>query len=336
MAERRRGAAGPVRPGLFAATTALAVTAAVLVPAAVGDGGTGTDRPGPRAAPARDDVDSSADTCERPEASLRPSPADGPAIEKIRAAGVVRAGVDQSSFRWGYRDPATGELTGFDIALVKAIAKEILGDEDKVVYKAIPTNRRVRALRDRDVDVVVRTMTINCERAAQVGFSTAYFEAGQQVLAVKKEALAPGEPEITGYDDSLRGRRVCAAEGSTAAAELAKESHGARVVPVPNQLDCLVRLQLGEVDAVVTDNALAAGQAAQDPTVELKGTPFTTELYGVAMHREDEDLIRRVNQVLEEYRAGGRSSPWRKAYDRWLAADLGLRDPVPPRPVYRD
>ena len=38
---------------------------------------------------------------------------------------------------------------------------------------------------------------------------------------------------------------------------------------MPNQLDCLVRLQLGEVDAVVTDGALAASQAAQDPTVKL-------------------------------------------------------------------
>ncbi|MGW2856987.1 hypothetical protein ACWDAZ_35430, partial [Streptomyces sp. NPDC001215] len=31
--------------------------------------------------------------------------------------------------------------------------------------------------------------------------------------------------------------------------------------------------------------ALAASQAAQDPTVELKGKPFTTEYYGVAMNK---------------------------------------------------
>ncbi|MEU2237478.1 hypothetical protein ABZ585_41995, partial [Streptomyces vietnamensis] len=32
-------------------------------------------------------------------------------------------------------------------------------------------------------DLVVRTMTINCKRIEQVAFSTAYFQAGQQVLA---------------------------------------------------------------------------------------------------------------------------------------------------------
>lgn len=334
--------AGPARrharrTGPVTAVTALAATAAVLLPAATGGGDTGTGGGGRHALETvRDDVDGAADTCERPEASLRPSPDSGKAIEAIKRRKVLRAGVDQNSYNWGYRNPATGELKGFDIDLVEAIADDILGEDGKVVYSTIPTSRRVGALKDRDVDVVVRTMTINCERAAEVAFSTAYFRAGQQVLATRKELLAPGEPEITGYDESLRGRRVCAARGSTAESELTAESHGARIVPVPNQLDCLVRLQLGEVDAVVTDSALGAGQAAQDPTVELKGTPFTTELYGVAMNQQDEDLVRRVNKVLEDYRKGGRNSRWMKAYDKWLADDLGEENPTPPRPEYRD
>ncbi|MFH8368885.1 glutamate ABC transporter substrate-binding protein [Streptomyces sp. NPDC018031] len=338
---RPAGGTGPVRrwrrPGLIAAAAALATGAAVLVPAAAHRGDAGGDRAGrPVTGTVRDDVDSAADSCETPEASLRPSRGSGRAIAEIRKRGVLRAGVDQNSYNWGYRNPATGELTGFDIDLVRAIADDILGKDGKVVYSTIPTSRRVGALEDRDVDVVVRTMTINCERAEDVAFSTAYFRAGQQVLATREDLLADGEREITGYDGSLRGRRVCAARGSTAEAELTKDSHGARVVPVPNQLDCLVRLQLGEVDAVVTDNALAAGQAAQDPTVELKGAPFTTELYGVAMNQRDEDLVRRVNKVLDDYRKGGRKSRWMKAYDKWLADDLGEENPTPPRPKYRD
>ena len=172
---------------------------------------------------------------------------------------------------------------------MRAIAQNILGDPDKVIFRAIPTNQRIAALENDKVDVVVRTMTINCSRLDQVAFSTAYFQAGQQVLA-------PKDSPITGYDKSLAGKRVCTAEGSTAYEALEKQSFGAKFkdqhdgteadedqLTVPNQLDCLVRLQLGEVDAVVTDNALAAGQAAQDPAVVLKGDkPFTTEYYGVA------------------------------------------------------
>ena len=104
---------------------------------------------------------------------------------------------------------------------------------------------------------------------------------------------------------------------------------------VPNQLDCLVRLQLGEVDAVVTDGALAASQAAQDPTVELKGSPFTTEYYGVAMKSDADDLVRRVNQILVDYRQDT-TNGWQASYDRWLSATLAKKstESEPPPPKY--
>ncbi|MFE2231403.1 glutamate ABC transporter substrate-binding protein [Streptomyces sp. NPDC059442] len=278
-----------------------------------------------------------ADTCENPEASLTPSAADGPSIAAIKKRGKLVVGVDQSSYRWGYRNPGKRTLEGFDIDLAKAIAKDILGSEDSVIFRAIPTNQRIAALESGKVDLVVRTMTINCKRIRQVAFSTAYFQAGQQVLAPKEDST------IQGYGPSLKGKRVCTAEGSTAYEALERNSFGAvfkdegdgtkddkDLLTVPNQLDCLARLQLGEVDAVVTDNALAAGQAAQDPAIELKGEPFTTEYYGVAAKLGNDDLVRRVNQVLVRYRQG----PWQAAYDKWLKADLpGISGP--PAPKYK-
>lgn len=270
-----------------------------------------------------------ADTCENPEASLRPSGLDGDAIARIKAAGKLVAGVDQNSFRWGYRNQAAeGRLDGFDIDLVKAIAQDILGDENAVIYRAIPTSERIPALKERRVDIVVRTMTINCKRLEDVAFSTAYFEAGQQVLAPKGSA-------ITGYDTSLKGKRICFAAGSTAEATLKAQSYGSVPVTVANQLDCLVRLQLGEVDGIITDNALAAGQAAQDPSVQLVGSPFTREFYGVAMNKDATDLVRRVNKVLEGYRAGGDASPWMRSYLKHLQPVLP-RVQAPPAPTYRD
>lgn len=282
-----------------------------------------------------------AEACTDPEASLPPSSADGPGIAKIKARGKLVAGVDQNSYRWGYRNPYSGELEGFDIDLVRALAKDILGDPNAVIFRTIPTNQRIAALERDRVDVIVRTMTINCKRLEQVSFSTAYFRTGQQILA-------PKDSPITGYDASLKGKRVCSGEGTTAYEALEKESYGAIFkdefdgtergrgqLTVPNQLDCLVRLQLGEVDAVLTDNALGAGQAAQDPAVALKGAgPFTTEFYGVAAKKGADDLVARVNKVLVDYRAGGKDSAWMVSYRKWLAAGLpGIT--APPAPKYR-
>ncbi|WP_249416601.1 glutamate ABC transporter substrate-binding protein [Streptomyces sp. TS71-3] len=265
-------------------------------------------------------------SCDHPEASLRPSAADGPTIDAIKKKGYLVAGIDVSSYRWGYRDPnkiGNSDPEGFDIDLVHEIARQLLGDPDAVQYRAVPTSQRVDAIKRGDVDIVVRTMTINCERAKDVAFSTAYFETGQQLLAPKNSG-------ITGYNDTLKGKRVCSADGSTALSELRRESFGADIsTTVPNQLDCLVRLQLGEADAIVTDSALAAGQAAQDPTIEIKGAPFTEEFYGVAMKKGADDLVRRVNRILDDYRKSG----WRKSYDTWLRDDLGATS-GPPKPRY--
>ncbi|MGW2044427.1 glutamate ABC transporter substrate-binding protein [Streptomyces sp. NPDC001858] len=332
----RAGLKGWGGVGAMAAVCALALAFVLLLPWTQSHGEGSAGRGGQGAAEGSPAADA---TCTAPEKqTLAPSTADGPTIAAIKARqGAKRkliVGVDQNSYRWGYRDPNnTGaELEGFDIDLVHRIAQDILGDPDAVQFKAIPTNQRIPAIQEGRVDMIVRTMTISCGRLADVAFSAPYFKTGQQVLA-------PKSSPITGYDDTLAKNKVCTATGSTANTQLDEDKKANKLAStvdisttVPNQLDCLVRLQLGEVDAVVTDGALAASQAAQDPTVELKGAPFTTEYYGVAMKKDASDLVRRVNQILVEYRASG----WQTSYDTWLSATLGTdaaksQPPTPPQ-----
>ncbi|KUO22184.1 glutamate ABC transporter substrate-binding protein [Streptomyces dysideae] len=342
----RAGLRGWGGVGAMAVVCALAMAFVLLLPLtqSSGDGSTGTGgRGGAYGSQARADLCADPEIQKAPEKqTLSPSGADGATIEAIKSReGEKRkliVGVDQNSYRWGYRNPNSGksaELEGFDIDLVHRIAEDILGDRDAVQFKAIPTNQRIQAIQDGRVDMVVRTMTINCSRLSDVAFSAPYFKTGQQLLAPKSST-------VKGYDDTLADQRICTAEGSTANTALKNDQQGGKVpasadisTTVPNQLDCLVRLQLGEVDAVVTDGALAASQAAQDPTVELKGDPFTVEYYGVAMKKDADDLVRRVNQILVDYHkdtAGG----WQASYDRWLSATLGEEPAMsePPAPEY--
>ncbi|MFI6944348.1 glutamate ABC transporter substrate-binding protein [Streptomyces sp. NPDC050418] len=264
--------------------------------------------------------------CNPDEVSLRPGGGGAePTIAAIKAKKKLVVGIDQNSYRWGYRNPNTGDLEGFDIDLAKRIAAEILDDPDtsKVVFRAVPTQERINAINDNQVDMVVRTMTITCDRAKEVDFSSAYFKTSQQILV-------PEGSKIKGFD-SLKGHKVCVASGSTAFEALKAQRHSADdTVTVANQLDCLVRLQLDEAEAVVTDGALAAGQAAQDPTVKVLPDTLDPEYYGVAMKKGSEDLVRRVNKVLEDYREDG----WQQSYDKWLAAGLG--EAGPPAAKYKD
>ncbi|MCC9306338.1 glutamate ABC transporter substrate-binding protein [Kitasatospora sp. RB6PN24] len=297
--------------------TRIALLAAVLATPLTLTGAAAAPGSGPRAAAAGSATAVADRNCD-PTKSIRPSTNEnGPAVSAIKARGVLVAGVDQDSYDWGFRNPVTGQLQGFDIDLVHAIAKALLGDPDKVQFKTVPTAKRMDAIKSGSVDLIARTMTITCDRLDDLAFSTEYFQAGQQVVV-------PKAAHARTIDDAVRGKRVCVADSSTAQDYLGKHPLGQSAeVVVENQLDCLVRMQLGQADATVTDNALAVGQAAQDPTVQVIGPSLTNEPYGVAMAKNAPDLVARVNQVLEDYRRSG----WQDSYDHWLKPGLGPMSP---------
>ncbi|RMI34675.1 glutamate ABC transporter substrate-binding protein [Streptomyces triticirhizae] len=264
-----------------------------------------------------------------PAESLTPSREGGPAVDAIRERGSLIVGIDQNSYRWGYRLPESGDIVGFDIDLARAIAEDLLGPDPDIVFRAIPTDQREEALEDGTVDMVVRSMSITCERLDEVAFSTSYFETGQQLLV-------PRDSTITDFDESMAGQRVCSASGSTASRWLERESHGAVLLERPNHLDCLVLIQLGLAEALMTDSALAAGHMGQDPSMRLVGPQLTSESYGVAMALGKDDLVRWVNAVLDDYRGDGPDSPWHRSFEEWLSGYLPDTANDPPEPLYRD
>ncbi|WP_062206270.1 glutamate ABC transporter substrate-binding protein [Streptomyces sp. NBRC 109706] len=287
-----------------------------------------TRNPVPTAAPevCRDADGVPFDPAESPQPASR---AGGSTVDAINARGRLVIGVDQNSYRWGYREPQSGELVGFDIELAQAIADDVLDPGGELVLRAIPTAERERALERNHVDMVVRSMSITCERLEEVAFSIPYFQTGQQLLV-------PRQSEVTGLDETVDGLTVCSAQESTASLELKRREHNAELMEKPNHLDCLVQIQLGDADALMTDSALAAGHVAQDPSMQLVGDELTVESYGVAMRPGDDDLVRWVNAVLEDYIGDENDSRWQDAFDTWLSDYLPPGAVTRPEPRYRD
>ncbi|UGQ12978.1 glutamate ABC transporter substrate-binding protein [Yinghuangia sp. ASG 101] len=312
--------------GARLATGALAL-ATMLVGAGCSQGTDDASRPavvaepGAAAAPADDTGDASDESCDM--TSLPPrQDAKGETIKRIRAAGTLVVGIDQNSYNWGYRDPLTGRIEGFDIDLARAIAASILGDPNKITLKAVPTARRMDAVNSGEVDMIVRTMTITCERMQQVAFSAPYFNVSQSLIV-------PLSTEVATVAEGVRGKRVCAADNSGSDKWLATGDHGlAGTRIVENQLDCLVLMQLGEIDATLADTTLAYAQVAQDRTVKIAGESIVPGVMGVAMHKESPDLVAWVNKVIADFRASG---GWEAAYQARLAATMGA-DSRPYRP----
>jgi polar amino acid transport system substrate-binding protein len=319
---------------------AVAVGAVALLAAACGSTGTLVD-PAPvhsveRPAPVGVEINPppptgnarQAPSCD-PTASLSPAvlpPAgqmpNGSTMRKIQDRGRLVAGVDQNTYLFGFRNPSTNALEGFDIDRVREVAAAIFGDPDKVHYKVISSAERIPALKSGEVDIVVRTMTATCERWQEINFSAIYYVAGQRLLVDKSSTVASLA--------ELGGKRVCAARGSTSIATIAR--HASKPIPVATDTwsDCLVMLQQGQVVAVSTDDTILAGMAAQDPNVKMAGPRFTDEPYGIGVPKANEDMVRFVNAVLEK---SVRDGKWGESYASWLGR-TGETAP-PPTPRYR-
>jgi polar amino acid transport system substrate-binding protein len=274
-------------------------------------------------------VAESADCGDR-EASLRPGPQPRPGnmppgstMATIAERGRLIVGVDQNTRPFGFRDPSTGQLGGFDIDVAREIARAIFGDPNRIDPRVVEARHREDALKSGEVDVVVRTYSITCDRKEIVAFSTTYFNANQKILAVKGSGIDSAA--------ALAGKRVCAATGTTSLKALLALESKPKVFGVTSWTDCLVMLQQGQVDAISTDDAVLAGLKEQDPNVEVVGDSIAVEPYGIGIKKENEDLVRFVNGVLDEMRADG---TWNDLYDKDLLA-LGP-SPGPPMPRYQD
>ncbi len=271
-------------------------------------------------------------TASLPPPATMPTPGNMPAgsyMAQIQARGYLKVGVDQSTYLWGYRDPSTGQLSGFDIDMLRQVALAIFGSSDPkyIRFVIVPNADRVQAVESGQVDVVAETMTINCEREKSVDFSTVYYLAGQKILVSENST-------ITGPQD-LGGKRVCATKGSTSLENLVASGmpRNIELWAVNDETDCLVMLQQGQVDAISTDDAILLGLAAQDPNTKVvPEAAFSSEPYGMAISKAHPDFTRFVNGVLAQLRANG---TWTQIYDTTLGPYTKSAAPAPPAASYR-
>lgn len=262
--------------------------------------------------------------------SLRPGPMPVPAQMPIRSTmadilgrGRLIVGLDIGSNLFSFRDPITGDIQGFDVDIARAISKAIFDEPGTIEYRVLSSAERTQALIDHSVDVVVKTMSITCDRTREVAFSSPYYAASQRILATQMSG-------ITG-PDQLAGKRVCAARGATSIGRIQSIEPRVRMVTTTTWADCLVMMQQAQVDATTTDDAILAGLAEQDPWVRLVGPGLGEEYYGVGIPKGQDDMVRFVNGVLDQLRTSGQ---WYQMYNRWLSI-LGPSS-GPPIPVYRD
>lgn len=256
-------------------------------------------------------------TCDASTATVSYAPdasaAQGSSLQRIKDRGYLVAGVAADNYLLGARNPFSGQIEGFDIDMVNAIAESIFGTaQGHVQLRVITAADRIPLLVADEIDIVARNMTINCTRWQQIAFSAEYFHSGQKLLVRKGSGIKSIE--------DMSGKRACAPVGTTSIENIQRLAPDAIPVTAVNDTGCLIKFQNGDTDAITTDDTVLAGLAAQDPyALVLTKERLTDEPYGIGVNADRVDLVRFINTVFERMRADG---SWQASYDRWLKPSL--------------
>ena len=208
-----------------------------------------------------------------------------------------------------------GEIVGFDIDVVKAVAQKA-GLEVKFVNT--PWEGIFNALKQGDRDLLVSSITITDERKQTMDFTAPYFDA-HQLIAVRADS------KVARFDD-LKTLKVGVQTGTTGDEAISKlqgktSTNIKRFESTPLALS---ELQTGGIDAVVADNGVVVNHVKNnggDKFRTVNDPAFTPEQYGIAVKKGNAELLAKLNQGLAAIRADG-------SYDRIYAQYLGA--PTPP------
>ena len=182
-------------------------------------------------------------------------------MAELQAAGEITIGVKYDVPPFGFKNPQTDAIEGFDVDLGQAIA-DALGVEPNFI-EAISDNR-IPLLVDgtADLDPVDDDDHYRPRRGDRL-LDPVLHRRGQG-------GLAPVDSDITGVED-LAGKKVCTATGSTYEENLKENAPEAELRLVDTYSECLELIQTGAVDAVSTDDVILTGITIQDYTLELEG-----------------------------------------------------------------
>ena len=208
-------------------------------------------------------------------------------------------GIDDNYMPFSYIDK-DGKAQGFDVDSMRWIADK---NDIKVTFQGVDWDSIIPALQAGKIDMVYAGMSITPLRQEQVNFSNPYWTVVQDV-AVREDS------DIT-MDDIHAGKVVLGAQrGCTGALWIEEALVDTGLMPAENlklyrDTPLAVNdLKAGRVDAVMYDD-VSLKDIIEGLPMKIIGSVETQEqeCFGVAIRKEDTELLEFMNEAIAELRA---------------------------------
>lgn len=187
-----------------------------------------------------------------------------------------------------------GNFAGIDVEIAQAIADK-LGMELEIRDMAF--NSLITAVQNDSVDLVLAGLTVDEERKEAVNFTESY-ATGVQVIIVKEDST------IASADD-LEGKKIGVQTGTTGDAYCTEDYGQENVKQYDNGALAVAALVNSQVDCVVIDNEPAKNYVKANAGLKILGTEYIVEDYAIAISKDNDELLKKVNDALKELKEDG-------------------------------
>lgn len=221
------------------------------------------------------------------------------------AVTTIYVGTQNDYPPFAYSD-ADGQLTGFDVEVIKEINKKLDGYQFEFV--ASSWDSIFLSLESNKTQIVADEIAKNPEREQKYLFSDESYFAAQTVIAVKK-----GRSDIHSLED-LEGLNVAATVGDsyTMLLEEYNAAHGNKIKlqynESSNPADNLLNVESGRVDAFVNDPVMmGAIIKKQELQVEIVGDPIQSDNMHLVFKKDEqgEALKAKIDPIIKQLKEDG-------------------------------
>lgn len=255
--------------------------------------------------------------CTNPLQSFSPDTDPGHWRKVLDEKMVV--GVNADAPPLASRNLDSGALEGFEIDLATAVTDILYGEPGHLQLVTVDDQPVPRTDRSH-LDLVIGQVPMTCSNWDRATFSASYLTTSTAMLVRSGDPKKPVSPTLQSLPYPTD--RICTNRGNQQVLFAEAQAPG-------SVSQCLVRLQQGRADLIVTETAQAGGLIAQDPAVQrVPGTADTTN-YAVLADSSEPELQAMVNAALSQWIASG---GWQASHDRWLRPLVG--EGRPPQPSY--
>lgn len=226
-------------------------------------------------------------------------------LQKIKDSKTLVVGTDSTFPPFEFKNDKK-EYTGFDIDLIRAVAKEM--GANKVQFVDTEFNGLIPGLQAKKFDLIVSAMYKTPKREETIQFSDTYYPGGLAIM-IKK-----GDNSIKSIQD-LYGKKVALQIGTKSVDLLKQKYPQIKRVEVEKNVEMFLQLESGRVDAVITGKPAAKYYTKQKGTTAVLDQTLTTEEYCYGIRKEDTELQKAVNEALNKVKQKGE---YQKITQKWF------------------